>query len=112
MRAACTPIERHLGPLARIPPGEGREFRVDGRRIAVFRLRDGSLAATDALCPHRGGPLADGIVGMGSVICPLHGMRFGLEDGAAQHGEYRVGVHPVRVDDAGGISLTLPREDG
>ena len=52
-----------LGPLDNIPLGEARVFRVDGRDIAVFRCRSGEVFATSAECPHRGGPLADGLVG-------------------------------------------------
>ena len=46
-----------VGPLSDIPVGQGRAYAVEGRQIAVFRLRDGSLRALDAVCPHRGGPL-------------------------------------------------------
>jgi len=53
-----------LGPGAAIPLGEGRAYVVDSIQIAVFRLRNGSggvgLWAMQALCPHAGGPLADG----------------------------------------------------
>lgn len=48
-----------LGPVDQIPLGEGRAFAVDGEQVAVFRLRDGSLRALGAVCPHRGGPIAD-----------------------------------------------------
>jgi nitrite reductase (NADH) small subunit len=72
-----------LGSVERIPPGEGQTFLVDGREIAVFRSRDDVVRATQARCPHRAGLLADGIVGEGRVICPLHGYRFELASGAA-----------------------------
>lgn len=61
--------------------GEGRTFRVGDDEIAVFRLRDGRVLATQARCPHQGGPLAVGIVGGGTVLCPLHGRRFDLASG-------------------------------
>ena len=48
-------------------------FRVDGKDVAVFRCRSGNVFATSAECPHRGGPLADGLVGGDTVICPMHG---------------------------------------
>jgi nitrite reductase (NADH) small subunit len=72
---------RNLGPARLIPPGEGRAFVVDGRRIAIFRARDGRLFAAEAACPHRQGPLADALVGGGIAICPLHGFRFDLATG-------------------------------
>ena len=41
-----------VGTLDDIPVGEGRAFAVDGTQIAVYRLRDGSLRAISAVCPH------------------------------------------------------------
>jgi nitrite reductase (NADH) small subunit len=64
-----------------VPPGEGRATRVGGIPIAIFRAEDGSWYAVQDTCPHRGGPLADGIVGGRSVICPLHERRFDLANG-------------------------------
>ena len=52
-----------LGSIDRIPPGEGQTFLVEGREIAVFRSREDEVWATQARCPHKGGLLADGIVG-------------------------------------------------
>ena len=72
-----------LGPIDQIPLGEARVFRVGGRDIAVFRCRTGDVFATSAECPHRGGPLADGLTGKHSVICPLHGFLFDLRTGEA-----------------------------
>ena len=71
-----------LGPLDRIPPGEGQTFLVGGREIAVFRSRVADeVYATQARCPHKAGLLADGIVGDGKVICPLHSYKFDLATG-------------------------------
>jgi nitrite reductase (NADH) small subunit len=75
-----------LGSVEQIPPGEGRTFAVDGVQIAVFRLRDGSLRAVDAVCPHRGGPLADGLTDDTVVVCPLHNHTFDLCSGAEVSG--------------------------
>jgi nitrite reductase (NADH) small subunit len=72
-----------LGPVDRIPPGEGQTFRVAGREIAVFRTRDDDVLATQGRCPHKAGLLADGLVGGGTVICPLHSYKFDLATGAA-----------------------------
>ena len=62
-------IETKLGPGDRIPPGEGRVYSVDGENIAVFRTRSGEGCAVQAACPHRGGPLADGLVGGTTLFC-------------------------------------------
>jgi nitrite reductase (NADH) small subunit len=69
-----------------IPVGEGRALVVDGTQVAVFRLRDGSLRAIEAVCPHRGGPLADGLTDDCVVVCPLHGHAFDLTTGAEASG--------------------------
>lgn len=75
-------VRYDLGPIDRIPPGEGQTFLVEGREIAVFRSRvTDELFATQARCPHRQGLLADGIVGDGKVICPLHSYKFDLATG-------------------------------
>ena len=66
-----------------MPLREGREVIVGDRAIAVFNLGDRFLAVENR-CPHRGGPLADGIVSGDSVICPLHGWKVDLQHGNVQ----------------------------
>jgi nitrite reductase (NADH) small subunit len=79
-----------------IPLGEGRAITLDGRRIAIFRTSAGWYAL-DAVCPHRGGPLADGIVCDRAVICPLHDRRFDLASGAPLSAGDGVAAHAVEV---------------
>jgi nitrite reductase (NADH) small subunit len=79
-----------------IPPGEGRAFVADGVQIAVFRLRDGSLHATQAACPHAGGPLADGQTDLKVVVCPLHQYTFSWSDGTSAGGNLKLWTYPVR----------------
>ncbi|MBU2665205.1 Rieske (2Fe-2S) protein [Actinoplanes bogorensis] len=90
---------RPIGSIHEIPPGEGRTYAVDGRMIAVFRLRDGSVRATQAVCPHRGGPLADGQIDLRQVICPLHLNAWDLTTGCSLSGQPDLTVYPVRIDD-------------
>ena len=71
-----------IGNLREIPVGEGRTFVVAGEQVAVFHLRDGSVRAVGAVCPHRGGPLADGLIDDAVVVCPLHGFTYDLLTGA------------------------------
>jgi nitrite reductase (NADH) small subunit len=96
--AARTRTAHRLGPVDQVPVGEGRAFTAAGRQIAVFRLRDGGLRATQARCPHAGGPLADGQLDPAKVVCPLHLRGFSFADGACAEGD-RIAVHPARVED-------------
>jgi nitrite reductase (NADH) small subunit len=96
-----------LGPLALIPPGEGRVFDVEGRRVAIFHARGGAVYATQAGCPHRGGPLADGLLGGSSLICPLHGWKFDLARGAPLMGDCGLATYAVRLTELGDIVLAL-----
>ncbi len=98
----------NLGPAERIPPGEGRVFAVAGRRVAVFRTRGGGLFATQAECPHRQGPLADGLLGGGLVVCPLHGLKFELSTGAPVGNDCPpLATWPVVLDDNGDLIVAL-----
>jgi nitrite reductase (NADH) small subunit len=97
-----------LGSIDDIPVGEGRTYPVEGRQIAVFRLRDGSLRALDAVCPHRGGPLADGLADGHVVVCPLHSFTYDLETGSeVANGGAGVSTYAVHADETGAIHLRL-----
>ena len=101
----------NLGPVDRIPAGEGRLFLVGAREVAVFRSRDGRIFAAEATCPHRGGPLADGLVGGSTVVCPLHGFKFDLQTGAPRGNDCRaLATYPAALTEGGDIIVTL--EDG
>jgi nitrite reductase (NADH) small subunit len=94
-----------LGPVSHIPPGEGRVYSVNGENIAVFHTRGGGVYAVQAQCPHRGGPLADGLVGGTTLICPLHSWKFDLTTGAALFGDCGLKTFSVYVDSANQIVL-------
>jgi nitrite reductase (NADH) small subunit len=79
-----------------VPQGEGRALSVDGRRIAIFRAETGWYAL-DQVCPHAGGPLADGILADCRVICPLHERAYDLATGAALGGGAGVAAYGVQV---------------
>ncbi len=87
-----------LTTLDAIPPGTALEFEHDNRVIALFH-HDGQLYAIDGLCPHQGGPLAEGEVVGCVVTCPWHGWQFDLRDGAYLHSKrIRQPVYEVRVE--------------
>ncbi|HEY6333906.1 MAG TPA: Rieske (2Fe-2S) protein [Blastocatellia bacterium] len=103
----------NLGLLANIPLGEGRSFMLDRATVAVFRAKDGSVFATQAWCPHRQGPLADGIMGEGKIICPLHGFKFDLTAGSPIGNDCpALATYAVSVSESGEILLRLDGETG
>jgi len=94
-----------IGRVGDVPELEGRSVTIADRRIAVFRLPDG-WAAVDGECPHRGGPLSDGIVSERCVTCPLHNRRFDLRTGALLSGGDGIAVHDVH-EHGGNLYLRL-----
>jgi nitrite reductase (NADH) small subunit len=110
MTTLLTLNEYNLGPATQIPPGEGREFLVGGRRVAVFRTRSGEVYAVQAECPHRQGLLADGLTGGSTVICPFHAWKFDLSTGTPLLGACSLTTHTLRLSDTAELWLTLSSE--
>ena len=100
-------MEHAIGKLSQIPPGEGRNFAVGGPagglRVAVFHTRGGGVFATQTDCPHRGGPLADGLVDEATVVCPLHDRTYLFSSGEGP--DCSIKVYKVRADPEGTILL-------
>ncbi|WP_030434702.1 Rieske (2Fe-2S) protein [Actinoplanes subtropicus] len=91
-------MEHRLGSVTALPVGEGRAYPVGDEMVAVFRLRNGELRAVSAVCPHAGGPIADGLIDAEVVMCPLHQHIFELATGCSKTGQPPLKVYPVRVD--------------
>jgi nitrite reductase/ring-hydroxylating ferredoxin subunit len=87
-----------IGTLAELTVGQGRAYAVDGEQVAVFLLRSGEVRAVSAVCPHRGGPLADGLADEHVVVCPLHGNAYALANGCSPTGQAPVRVFDVTLD--------------
>jgi nitrite reductase (NADH) small subunit len=82
---------------------------IGDREVAIFNMGD-RFFATDNRCPHKGGPLCDGIVTGLSAVCPLHAWKINLADGRVerpQGAEHCVATYAVRVDD-GVIAVSVP----
>ena len=69
-----------LANLDELPPGASKEVEHDGRIYALFNV-EGVISAIDGLCPHQGGPLADGPMDGTYVSCPWHGWQFCVRTG-------------------------------
>ena len=115
-----------ITPTGQIPPREGRAVLIGDREIALFNLGPSTqlgaspstalgasdrFLATDNQCPHKGGPLCDGIVTGRSVVCPLHAWKVNLETGQVErpaHGkDHCVATYPTRIED-GVVLIQLP----
>jgi nitrite reductase (NADH) small subunit len=84
-----TPVSENWQPVCRVEDipvlGARRVARVGSATpIAVFRNAQGQVFALLDQCPHKGGPLSQGIVFGDSVACPLHNWTIGLADGCAK----------------------------
>lgn len=88
--------------------GCGAGVRGRGRTGGGFRLRDGTLRAVSAVCPHRGGPIADGTIDRSVVMCPLHQHSFELTTGCSTSGAGPLRTYTVSTDSRGNIVLQLP----
>lgn len=87
-----------IGALDDIPARGARCVTIPQGRIGVFRTADNRVYALEDHCPHRGGPLSQGIVHGASVTCPLHNWVFSLETGEAQGADAgTVKTIPVKI---------------
>ena len=94
-----------IGAVDDIPLAGARVVRTHRGCVAVFRTAGDEVFATSNACPHRGGPLSEGIVHGRKVTCPLHNWIFSLETGEAQGAdEGRLATCPARVE-AGRVLL-------
>tara|TARA_R110002110_G_scaffold194517_13_gene403485 strand:- start:5286 stop:5633 length:348 start_codon:yes stop_codon:yes gene_type:complete len=73
-----------IGPLSDIPRQGARRVKAGHATIAIFRTVDDRVFALEDKCPHKAGPLSQGIVHGDCVTCPLHNWVISLESGEAQ----------------------------
>lgn len=99
-----------IGHLGDIPMRTGKVVRIGDLEIAVFRLSNGEIRAVENRCPHKGGPLAEGIISGEYVYCPLHDWKISLGDGLVQEPDTGcVKTYEVHLEDTE-ISIMLPHE--
>jgi len=69
-------LKTWIGKIGDLPEeGRAREFFCEGKPVCVARVH-GVVSAMDNVCPHRGGPLSDGVILDGKIVCPWHGWQF------------------------------------
>ncbi len=87
-----------MATLDELPPGGTKEVELEGRVYALFNA-DGVISAIDGICPHQGGPLADGVVEGTTVTCPWHGWQFDVQSGKTPLGsKIKQVVYEVKVE--------------
>ncbi len=88
-----------VGALAGIPVRGARVVKTTSGCVAVFRTSENEVHALEDRCPHKGGPLSQGIVHGTSVTCPLHNWVISLTTGEAQGADKgAVKTIPVRIE--------------
>jgi nitrite reductase (NADH) small subunit len=89
-----------IGAISDIPQRGARCVKNGDTTIAIFRTADNKVFAIEDKCPHKNGPLSQGIVHDGCVTCPLHNWVISLETGKAQGAdEGSVRTWPLKVED-------------
>jgi nitrite reductase (NADH) small subunit len=90
-----------IAAIDECPPGNGLEVIVGERVVALFNV-EGTFYALDGVCPHQGGPLAEGDITGCIVTCPWHGWQFDVRTGQHQlSATIRQPTLPVRIDGDG-----------
>lgn len=88
-----------IGHIDDIPLRGARVIKTPLGCVALFRTGPDQVFAASDTCPHKGGPLSEGIVHGQSVTCPLHNWVFDLNTGQAQGAdEGQIATYPVRVE--------------
>jgi nitrite reductase (NADH) small subunit len=77
--------------------GEAREAPCNGKMLCIANV-GGEISAMDNVCPHRGGPLGEGIIENGKVVCPWHAWAFDVKTGIAEHSpNAKVDIYQVEI---------------
>lgn len=80
------------------PTNEAKEFLCNNKTLCIANV-NGSYSAMDNVCLHRGGPLGQGIIERGRVVCPWHGWAWDTKTGAAeQDPKMKVAVYPLKIE--------------
>ena len=88
-----------LGSKPDLPPAdEAKEFPCGAKTICVANV-NGAYSAVDNVCLHRGGPLGQGMIEAGKIVCPWHGWAWDPKTGAAdQNPSLKIAVYPLKIE--------------
>ena len=87
-----------IGHVNDIPLRGARKLKTELGCVAIFRTGEDEVYAATDMCPHKGGPLSEGIVHDQKITCPLHNWVFDLNTGAAIGEDASIQTFPVRVE--------------
>ncbi|HEY1802359.1 MAG TPA: nitrite reductase small subunit NirD [Terriglobales bacterium] len=107
----CETVWTAIARFQDLPLREGRVVVLGDQEIAVFNLGERVLAIANH-CPHKNGPLADGILSGTTIVCPLHAWKFDLETGKganALSAEHCIETFQSRISD-GIVFLAVPSQ--
>ena len=80
------------------PPGQAREFPCGDKVLCIANV-NGTISAMDNVCLHRGGPLGQGVILDGKVVCPWHGWEWDPKTGQAVHNpNARITIYPLKIE--------------
>ena len=81
-----------------LPPlNEAKEFPCGDKLVCVANV-NGEINAMENVCLHRGGPLGQGVISKGRIVCPWHGWEWDPKTGEAQAPGAKVAVYPVKIE--------------
>lgn len=87
-----------VASLSDLPPGSSRCVEAGGKEIAIHNV-EGRIYACSNICPHQGGPMADGILDGTSIVCPWHAWAFDLESGCSPvNPRIRIDLFAVKIE--------------
>jgi nitrite reductase (NADH) small subunit len=88
-----------LGSKPDLPPAdEAKEFPCGAKTLCVANV-NGAYSAVDNVCLHRGGPLGQGMIEGGKIVCPWHGWAWDPKTGAAdQNPSLKIAVYPLKIE--------------
>jgi nitrite reductase (NADH) small subunit len=85
------------------PVDEAKEFICGGRAICIANV-NGTYGAMDGVCPHRGGPLGQGMVEGDKVVCPWHAWAWDVKTGATElDSNLKVQIYPMKIENGDGM---------
>jgi len=93
------PIFTKLTTESELPPtNQAKEFPCGDKVICVANV-NGTISAMDNVCLHRGGPLGQGMIEGGKLVCPWHGWQWDPKTGEAVHNaNAKVAVYPLKIE--------------